>query len=40
MLCVVILLNIIFFCAIANRGMINIVPANNVLLPQDGLIEN
>ena len=24
----------------ANRGVINIVPANNVLLPQDCLTEN
>ena len=26
--------------AMANRGMINIFPANNVLLPQDCLTEN
>ena len=26
--------------AMAHRGMINIIPANNVLLPQDCLTEN
>ena len=27
-------------CAMANRGVINIVPENNVLLPQDCLTAN
>ena len=35
-----ILINIIFLCTMANHSVIHIVPANNVLLPQDCFTEN